>query len=428
MHAQGPAVSGIDARSRVTGIVRALRPRIMHVVAALACLGMATTELNAFGFDRMNWPARIVSGAYLLALVALPVLPVPASVTIVIVTFAELIGPSHLFAYGYVQSIWGFWYALVVITLERSVWIAASMLGMAGAISLAQGERLFRWGIMHMTVMTMMPFLLIAMALGATMRVWRSAMRERSQAEASRRLLEQENRQQQERLAMLHQLHDSVAGSLAYAVMLCRQAERDASGDAARLRQVRRIEEAVDQALTGMRREVIEPTRRLLDGRSDDPSVSGVDVPEALAPGRTTRYTVEQALERTEARLRSLGYDCDTLLRGDCGHLSELRLAFVGRAVTEIGNNIVRHGRPGYCAITVRVTDDGGMRIWSSNPVDGAGVSRGAAVTGGEGLALIRRDVEASGGMMTCGLDDGAWTVSIAMPAEACGHGTGARS
>lgn len=98
----------------------------MHAVAAIACLAMALWNLHPIGFEMMDGPDVAVSVIYMAALVALPFKPVPSAVAIVIVTVAEGLLPSDAF----VQSLWGFCYALAVFAMEGLIvpagWCATS--------------------------------------------------------------------------------------------------------------------------------------------------------------------------------------------------------------------------------------------------------------------------------------------------------------
>ncbi|KAA8821668.1 sensor histidine kinase [Bifidobacterium vespertilionis] len=419
-----------------------VRPRAMHIVAVFVCLSLAVSELDASGFDWMTWPSRIISIAYMASLVVLPIFPVPSSVAIAMVALAQMLMPVRVLGYVTIQSLWGLWYALIVLALERSVWASGAIVAAFALLSVAQGERPFRWGIMHVSVMGMLPFFLIALAVGASMHVWRTTAREqaRAQAEAAAEhaLLEQRNRQQQERLNMLHQLHDSVAGTLTYAVMQCREAQLDCSEE--QRIQYERIESTVEDALNVMRSRVIEPTRRLMredrlenDGKSDisggadavRPVRAAVSPVDASVPSDDVdARTILDMLDHVAKRLRHSGYRCETLLRGDSSLLGDHATAIVRQALEEIGNNILKHGVRGYCVIMVTCAERK-VTVWSSNIVDGShcvgdrGGKTHVPQHDGLGLELIRRRVALLGGSLATSCEDGEWTTIVTIPSDA---------
>lgn len=203
----------------------------------------------------------------------------------------------------------------------------------------------------------------------------------------------------------------------------------------------RYVENAIGEALDHMRREVIEPTRRLIDERDGMNVPTVVGGPSAGLRPADEPGMIDLQLGKTATRLRSLGFQCETLLRGDVAGLSPELAALVARTLEEIGNNVLKHGKIGYCAITVTVGDDGSVRIWSSNMTD-AEQPQVAGSTGeadsnvvsssadsedcsdnaarssesSEGLALICRSVRPFGGTLTTSCEGGEWTVVVTIP------------
>lgn len=256
----------------------------VNAVAAAICLAAALNEwIRVDGL--MTWPDVAVSVVYVAALLALPLLPVPASVTIVLVTLSEVMMPQDSWA---VPSIWGLWYAMIVLAMHGLLWPALASIAVLSCLSWMKGDRL-TIAMFHPSMMLMLPFLIVACMLGLGMRMWRLETRRRERAEARRMLLERENAQYRERLDLLHELHGSVAGSLAYAVLVCRQmreecdvpagadtpdsaaADPGVHAEDARFAALReeswQAEQAVTRVLESLRREVIEPTKRLVAQR-----------------------------------------------------------------------------------------------------------------------------------------------------------------
>lgn len=419
------------------------RMNTVNTVASAVCLTAALSEWSRID-GLMTWPDVAVSGAYVAALLALPFLPVPASVMVMLATLAEVMMPQDSWT---VSSIWGLWYAMIVLAMHGLLWPAAASIAVLSCLSWVQGDRLTIMAF-HPSMMFMLPFLAIACMLGLGMRMWRLETRRRERAEARRMLLERENAQYRERLDLLHELHGSVAGSLAYAVLVCRQMREEcdapsgtgAAADAADARfaamreEAWQAERAVTRALEALRREVIEPTKRLVAQRQADGSARGggaaaVDCPAdgmvaaGAAGGAVQGLTVgvadgaagaagiaiatvadaqdgssssgrEVASDRSAAverhvreaadRLRALGFRCETLVRGDLSGLDGRGAEMVMRIVDEAGNNIAKYGLPGCCAIAV--TADGPakrVRVWSSNDcADDGGVHARSNVRG----------------------------------------------
>ncbi|NEG77724.1 sensor histidine kinase [Bifidobacterium avesanii] len=367
-----------------------------------------------------------ISGAYALALLALPLRPVAASAAIVVVTLAEVMMPMDSWA---VQSMWGLWYALIVLTMRGLLWPAVAAIVVLSCLSLAQGDRMLITTF-HPSMMLMLPFLVVACMLGLGMRMWRLEMRRKERAEARRALLERENAQYRERLDLLHRLHGEVAGSLAYAVLLCRRMReengRSAEADSDSAGYAARVEEAVTQALGSLRHGVIEPTRRLVE---EGPPVGAADghPSEGTAASGDAMATIRRHVERAADRLRGVGLPCETVVRGDPSGLDGERAALIVRVVDEMGNNMVKYAVPGPCAIAVVADDAGGVRVWSSNACAGANAGEAedagevgdgeSSLSGGTGLALLRDSLAVYGGSLTVSREDDIWTASAVLPA-----------
>lgn len=437
----------------------------MHAVAAIACLAMALWNLHPIGFEMMDGPDVAVSVIYMAALVALPFKPVPSAVAIVIVTVAEGLLPSDAF----VQSLWGFCYALAVFAMEGLIVPAAAAVAVVCGIAWAQGDRPM-WPVFHHSSFEMLPFMLFAAALGVSLRMWRVSVREHSRAEARHELLLQENRQYGERLRLLHELHGSVAGSLTYAIWLCRELGDDRGDgqggmDPSALRErACQVEGVLAQTLGTLRREVIDPTRRLVDehegtvaapdgeaaGRSGgNPTGEGesaADVDGLAGNAEIGAIVVERRMRQIADRLNTVGLRCETLTRGDLTVMGAARLDLMVRIIDEMGNNMLKYASPGPCAIAVTMMSDGsGARIWSSNMCAGAGAAGGAdtsggladgssvgpeppdgsaspvddPLSGGVGLPLMRRSLKPYGGTVTASREEGEWSIAVMLPAPA---------
>lgn len=402
---------------------RAWRGNVVHLAAAGLLMAVAAVELAiSTGFGSMTWTARLLTTAYMLAAVSLPLAPVPASAAIVVAALAEALLPMFIIGDVHVHALWGLGYALIVLAVERSVWVSAIIALAFCVVSVVRDGELSTGaggpGAFDLPARITVPFVLVALGAGMTVHLWRKVRADRAAAEMRRRLLEQENAQYAERLNMLHQLHDSVAGTLTYALMLCRRGRTE--GDVA---QYQYVESAIEEALDHMRREVIEPTRRLVDAHGTAPDGKPAVTASPMSPD-----AIDVQLGRIATRLRQLGYRCETLLRGDRTTLPEDRAIVIARTIEEIGNNILKHGEPGYCAITVTIDGDGAATIWSSNLAE-PGRTRSADGTNGngEGLDLIRRSIRPFGGRLVTSCEDDEWTTVVTIPAagEDVAPGTG---
>ena len=426
-------------------LIRAWRGNAVHLAAAGVLMVVAAAELAMLkGIGTMTLVCQLFTVAYMLAVSALPLVPVQASVVIIVAALAESAMPGFLLGDGYVHAQWGFVYALIVLAVERSVWIPSIIVVALCVFLIARGgnldESMAGPGLFNLPARVAVPFMLVALAVCVIIYLLHKAvserLREREAAEARQRLLEQENAQYLERLNVLHQLHDSVAGTLTYALMLCRRGRSEGDVD-----QYRYVENAIGEALDHMRREVIEPTRRLIDERDGMNVPTVVGGPSARLRPAGEPGMIDLQLGKTATRLRRLGFQCETLLRGDVAGLSPELAALVARTLEEIGNNVLKHGKIGYCAITVTVGNDGSVRIWSSNMTDAeqpqvagsTGEAHSSVVSSSadsedcsdnaarssescEGLALIRRSVRPFGGTLTTSCEGGEWTVVVTIP------------
>lgn len=436
-----------------SGLLRRAVPwkRIMHGSAAAICLLMACSEWRLLGFAGLQWQGMLVSVMYLLALVALPVRPVPASVMIVIVTLAEVMLPPDI---RFVQSMWGLCYALIVLAMDRRTMVSVASIVVMAALSFVQGDESLLL-VIHPSFMTMLPFLVVACAIGCCLRLWVDEVRRREQVEAARAIAEQRNEWYRERLDLLHELHESVAGALTYAVLLCRDMRRDCGAasesadmsvdgiDALR-RDSERVEAAVAQSLTSLRNEVIGPVRRKVVD-SDLGAVDGdcgvMPKRETMADGRHVRIAVERHARRAAVRLETMGIRCDVLVLGDAPALDRDCLTLTERVIDEFGSNMLKYGRDGDCALVVTLDaqsevasmplPDGSnchaarthafIRVWSSNACDRS-IEHDPALTGATGLALLRRDLAGCGGTLKAANDDGVWTAVAMVPVKADGR------
>ncbi|MFF5106197.1 sensor histidine kinase [Streptomyces sp. NPDC000134] len=105
--------------------------------------------------------------------------------------------------------------------------------------------------------------------------------------------------------------------------------------------------------------------------------------------------------ELTGARgvLTAAGIDC--AVTGETAGLPGPVQSALGWVVREATTNVLRHGNPDRCAVTVRTT---GERVVLTVENNGAGAERGP---GGSGLAGLRERLSAVGGTLTAGRADG---------------------
>ena len=212
-------------------------------------------------------------------------------------------------------------------------------------------------------------------------------------------IAQEQVRRQQERLRETHILHDSIAGSMTYAILLCRKEESMKSNDA-----LAQIEQVLTQALHELRTQIINPMANDLETGNETDKRNDLDL-------------FQQRIESQCDRLRTLGFTGMPIIRGDLNAIDKAELPLLQTACTEILNNIAKHGKPGPFAFILSVeagsAESGEAHIFASNPYSAAMDSESK---NHYGIALIQKFVRQHNGTMTIHSENEEWSLSLTIP------------
>ena len=223
-----------------------------------------------------------------------------------------------------------------------------------------------------------------------------------------RDMVEARLRMRRQREGAARTIHDYVSNDLAY--MILRLDQDIASGravDAAGLGELR----AVAAKALGHTHEVIA----LIEGpdgleRAGTGRPGGADADDDEAAG------LRALCDRHEARLRTLGFDGQTIVTvHPDARLGLLRRELIGDLLEELYGNIGKHADPsGGYVVTVRVGIDGVDIAVADTAAAGAS---DPGLSAGTGLRRCRERVERLGGTLrvTAG-DDGEWLMAVTVP------------
>ena len=381
---------------------------IEFVDVLASCVGILYTVLSlrwfypdTFGgmYARLQWSLMEVSIALYLAL---PFAPVAVAYAICVFNLAAFAVPMPGNGMEYV----GTCYALALLAWRGSRKRASACLCviLAGtvAVTLLKSDGYvpdcLSW------LASLAPYC-IALFCGLMVREWQNLL-------VRQRLAEREIAYRKEQLRMVHTLHDSVANTLSYAVLLCRnrQGEQD-----------ERIEHLLEQALRALRSDVIAPVAKRID--DDDEQAIGTAL-EARLPDadrdddRSCMDDVRAALKETSDRLSALGFTGEAILIDRGGNPVRRWSESVCAIVCELGSNIAKHAVPGNYALTV-VTDADQTTIMSSNDCDDGHMpkeERDEALSSGFGLGDLLNAAHNAGGTAEWCREGNEWSIAIELP------------
>ncbi|MCH3975817.1 MULTISPECIES: hypothetical protein [Bifidobacterium] len=284
----GSAAHGVhSAHGRRSG---GASPERMDSIASVILLGILALPLIArlvmmiFGDSWYSLQFTLVMVLYCALLVLMPAKPVPVYVLLCVL---NAVGMSHTdvpatldwglmnsgFAYrfvGFAVPAAGAVYAMAALAWRRRT---ATAVICVGVIALAVANRSFPFvsfvrGVLAYTPReaaivsvldseSLVPYI-VAIAVGYGLRRWQ-------EWEARREKLRRDAALQAERLRLLHSLHDSVAGSLSYAVLQCRNTAYELPQDDSQRAWLIGLEHHLEAILVTLRSEVIEPAKQVLD-------------------------------------------------------------------------------------------------------------------------------------------------------------------
>lgn len=262
----------------------------MDRIASAILLGILALPLIAglvmviFGDPWYSLQFTLIMVLYSVLLVLMPAKPVPVYVLLCVLN-AVSIGHTDVsatlnwglmdsgFAYrfvGFTVPAAGAVYALAALAWRRrtaTAVICVGVIALAGAnqsfpfVSLVRGVLTYtpRGAAIRFALASenLVPYI-VAIAVGYGLRRWQ-------EWEARREQLRRDAALQAERLRLLHSLHDSVAGSLSYAVLQCRNTAYGLPQDDPQRARLVGLEHHLEAILVTLRREVIEPAKQVLD-------------------------------------------------------------------------------------------------------------------------------------------------------------------
>ena len=341
-----------------------------------------------FLFELTAWPnmspwSWLYLAPYCIALLLLPWFPIPASVGILATHAACAIipticdGPSTLY---------GAWLACGILAFE----IKRFGLAIAGPLLCALSLPLGYW-LGDVDYNPSIPVLACsyigAFFVGFAVR-WKVQTEQRK---ADLAIAQEQVRYQQKRLREIHILHDSIAGAMTYAILLCRKEETSGSNDT-----LAQIEQILIQALHELRTQIISPMAEELE-----PNIKE-DAPRLF----------QQHIEAQCRRLGTLGLTGTPIIRGDLSAVDESVLPPLRTVCTEILNNIAKHGKPGPFAFILSVESDE-VRIFASNPYSDV---MNKKIENHYGIALIQDFAKQNKGTMTINSENEEWSLSLIIP------------
>lgn len=204
-------------------------------------------------------------------------------------------------------------------------------------------------------------------------------------------IAQEQVRRQQKRLKEIHILHDSIAGAMTYAILLCRKKESSESSDT-----LTQIEQVLMQALHELRTQIISPmTDELKTDKEED-----------------THKLFQQHIEAQCRRLRTLGFTGTPIIRGNLSAMDKSLLPPLQTVCTEILNNIAKHGKPGAFAFVLSIESDE-VRIFASNLYSDA---MNNVPENHYGTTLIQDFAQQHNGTMTINSENEEWSLSLAIP------------
>lgn len=352
-----------------------------YLAGSIICICFFLLELTAWP-NLPHWSCLYLA-PYCIALLLLAWFPVPASMTILVAHVACAIipticdGPSTLY---------GTWLACGIIAFEIKRFGFAIMGPLLCALALPLGY--WTGGIDYNPSIPVLACSYIgAFFVGFAIR-WKIQTEQRKTDLA---IAQEQVRHQQKKLKEIHILHDSIAGAMTYAILLCRKEESAKSNDA-----VTQIEQVLTQALHELRTQILSPmTDELETNKEED-----------------THELFQQHIEALCKRLRTLGFTGMPIIRGNLSAMDRSALPPLQTVCTEILNNIAKHGKPGAFAFILSVEPDT-VRIFASNLYN---IAINSALENHCGTTLIQDFVQQHNGTMTINSENGEWSLSLTVP------------
>ncbi len=377
--------------------------RKRYSIGSLLCIAFAVAEqiTNA----RISPLGLIFALLYIAGLIAIPFRPVPS---VIFMCFLATVRAMVPFVVDGPSDYWGSWYALGILTYEAQPLTGIIAVVIVGGSALFDSIRSYgMWGISSTS------YSLTFLAAGITGWLLRSrdmARRLRVQT----RIDSVQLKAQAERLAMLHELHDSVATSLTYAVLSSRLARSRCAPHSDAAKDLLEVENAVSQALRHLRERVIMPANTSINSEPQDGTVAPAQTGPALDVHRFVREQVEQLSKLRFTPVVSVELPYPLPQTFEC---------VINEFIAEICSNIAKYASQGTVTLSVRTMGTDQIALASSNICKNDG-SKGTDHTFSTrtGLASMRKRVEELDGEIDFCCENNEWTISIRLPVAESSH------
>ena len=371
---------------------------VTSIIGSAFCLLIFIAEL-AVSFDKMSPVDCCCAAIYLLMLLLSAACPKVAYVAISVLSIVEMLLPVTV---GGPTTLWGVWFSLAWLANRVPLWVSLPLaLGNTGACLLS--PLLYAMPVTLGTVCMSASFT-VAFCIGYAFR-WKAY---KDQLLAEKALADKQIRYQQERLAIAHTVHDSITGSLIYAIYLCRL-HADNANDAQSTAAFKQLEDILSQTVHDIRSDVLSPLRAEEAASQDQPE-SGTNQP----PAALHDMTLNDVIRRQQERLASLGFigivdvDVDYAVTNH----PDMQQPCIS-IVLELTNNIMKHGQPGCYVLRVTHHDDS-ICFFASNQ---CAQSEQQHHQQARPRSLASMVASASGSMHISNEDD-EWSVSITIPCK----------
>lgn len=365
-----------------------IRPK-HPVIAIIALFCVALTCLDWLTYTHLSLMDTLVSALFLALTVCVPFAPVPVGCTLAGLSFLHFLLP---YAVQGPNILWSTWLALLVLGYFLNYRLSAPIIVVVAASPLI-GDHLYA-GFSGDDI-TRCGSLIVAGIAGCFTQYYlsyRRLLEENRNAELLRR-------KQEERLLLARDLHDDIAGSISYALALCRTADDPNDFDQSQ-HIVQEISRTLTASLAQLRTAIIPPLIQCDDAMQTHCDGSQSEIKRGYAGLCQQMLSLDRRLSRAafDGTIRcTVDLDDDT---ADC----------VNRILTELCNNIVKHGRQSYLIIICTAGES--VQILSSNVIS----EPSNATHPGNGLRLLTADVESIGGTVQTHIDDGEWTTRVTLP------------
>lgn len=283
------------------------------------------------------------------------------------------------------EDFWGVWMSIGFLAYDSGTLIAIILT--ASLMSSFYINHIFNNTTIDSSVVTLSmsyPFILLVSFLF-------SMKQARERAILHQKDLDEKLKQQHERERLTHILHDNIAGSLSYLILLCRNAEIT---DQPNSKKIQEIESVLDKTLVVLRKDILEFNTKPCD----------------ISSGIGQKITADSFCHLThqkDLQLSLLGFTGSTQVVNESQYLP----AYLEPLYMEITNNIIKHGKPGSYTIRVQINDDQSFTITSGNLCKAE-----SSIPGSQGLLLIRELVSRNKGAFQCNSEDGEWSIMISLP------------